>query len=182
MIALADHLQLACEIVPVIDLFGKGDQRTAEYAARNPNMKMPMLDDDGFVLWESNAILFYLASLQARMRIAGPQGDPAPGGRAALARMGERALGRRISGYGRVRDIVRNWCSGWGRPDPAFVARGEQNFRRFAAVLNDALNGRRNGWPARRSRSPTSRSPAWSRPRNACSFRWRTIPAIGHWA
>jgi glutathione S-transferase len=31
---------------------------------------------------------------------------------------------------------------GLGPPDPAFVARGEQNYRRFAAVLNEALKGR----------------------------------------
>jgi hypothetical protein len=26
-------------------------------------------------------------------------------------------------------------------PNPAFIARGEQNFSRFAAVLNDSLKG-----------------------------------------
>jgi glutathione S-transferase len=31
---------------------------------------------------------------------------------------------------------------GIGPPDPAFIARGEQNFGRFAAVLNEALKGR----------------------------------------
>jgi glutathione S-transferase len=30
---------------------------------------------------------------------------------------------------------------GLGPPDPAFIARGEQNFDRFAAVLNDHLKG-----------------------------------------
>lgn len=29
-----------------------------------------------------------------------------------------------------------------GAPDPAFIARGEQNFIRFAAVLNDYLKGK----------------------------------------
>jgi glutathione S-transferase len=31
---------------------------------------------------------------------------------------------------------------GLGAPDPAFIARGEQNFARFAAVLDDQLKGR----------------------------------------
>ncbi|MDB6157084.1 MAG: glutathione S-transferase [Gammaproteobacteria bacterium] len=31
---------------------------------------------------------------------------------------------------------------GLGPPDPAFIARGEQNFSRFAAVLNDSLKGK----------------------------------------
>src|SRR5258707_10049003 len=56
IMALKDHLEIECE-VQAIDL-SKGDQRTPEYAALNPNLKMPMLEDDGFVLWESNAILF----------------------------------------------------------------------------------------------------------------------------
>jgi glutathione S-transferase len=33
---------------------------------------------------------------------------------------------------------------GLGPPDPAFIARGEQNFDRFAAVLNNSLRG--NTW------------------------------------
>jgi glutathione S-transferase len=51
--ALKNYLGLDCEIRPV-DL-GRGDQRTPEYLALNPNKKMPTLEDDGFVLWESNA-------------------------------------------------------------------------------------------------------------------------------
>jgi glutathione S-transferase len=31
---------------------------------------------------------------------------------------------------------------GLGLPDPAFIARGEQNFVRFASVLNGSLKGR----------------------------------------
>ena len=34
---------------------------TAEYRALNPNALVPTLEEDGFVLWESNAILRYLA-------------------------------------------------------------------------------------------------------------------------
>ena len=34
---------------------------TAEYRAKNPNGRIPTIDDDGFVLWESNSIVRYLA-------------------------------------------------------------------------------------------------------------------------
>jgi glutathione S-transferase len=40
----------------------KGDQKSPEYAALNPNMRMPTLKDGDYVLWESNAIMQYLAS------------------------------------------------------------------------------------------------------------------------
>lgn len=39
--------------------FGVND--TAEYRAMNPNGLVPTIDDDGFVLWESHAIVRYLA-------------------------------------------------------------------------------------------------------------------------
>jgi len=37
-----------------------GGVRTPEYLARNPNALVPLLDDDGFTLWESNVIVRYL--------------------------------------------------------------------------------------------------------------------------
>lgn len=45
----------------LVDL-ARGDQKAPAFQALNPNGRMPVLDDDGFVLWESNAIVEYLAS------------------------------------------------------------------------------------------------------------------------
>jgi glutathione S-transferase len=36
-----------------------------DYRAKNPNMLIPTIEDDGLVLWESNAILRYLAARHA---------------------------------------------------------------------------------------------------------------------
>nr|WGO51748.1 glutathione S-transferase unclassified 1 [Ectropis grisescens] len=40
--------------------FGKGDHMTEEYAKMNPQKEIPVLDDDGFLLSESNAIMQYI--------------------------------------------------------------------------------------------------------------------------
>ncbi len=37
-------------------------KESADYAKLNPNGLIPTIDDDGFVLWESNAIVRYLAA------------------------------------------------------------------------------------------------------------------------
>jgi glutathione S-transferase len=39
-----------------------GIVQTPEYLARNPNALVPLLEDDGFELWESNAIVRYLSA------------------------------------------------------------------------------------------------------------------------
>ena len=38
-----------------------GKQYTPEYQKLNPNSKVPAIDDDGFMLWESQAIMRYIA-------------------------------------------------------------------------------------------------------------------------
>jgi glutathione S-transferase len=57
---MAKELGLEYENV-AIDM-GKGETRTPEYLAINPNGHIPAIDDDGFVLWESHAIVRYLAA------------------------------------------------------------------------------------------------------------------------
>jgi glutathione S-transferase len=53
------QLGIPCEIIDVDIL--KGESRTTEFLKINPNGRTPVLDDDGFILAESNAILVYLA-------------------------------------------------------------------------------------------------------------------------
>ena len=56
---LLAQLAIPCEIIEVDIL--KGESRTPEFLKINPNGRTPVLDDDGFILAESNAILAYLA-------------------------------------------------------------------------------------------------------------------------
>ncbi len=56
---LLAQLSVPCKIVEVDIL--KGESRTTEFLKINPNGRTPVLDDNGFILAESNAILAYLA-------------------------------------------------------------------------------------------------------------------------
>lgn len=60
---LLEKLKLPYERIDVGGKFGKTD--TPEYRAMNPNGLVPTLQDNGFTLWESNAILRYLCSAYA---------------------------------------------------------------------------------------------------------------------
>jgi glutathione S-transferase len=59
---VANYLQLPYEF-KLVDL-GKGQQRTPEYLKINPYGRVPAIDDSGFTLSESNAIIRYLAAKQ----------------------------------------------------------------------------------------------------------------------
>jgi glutathione S-transferase len=138
VVALKNHLALDCELWP-IDL-GRGDQLTPEYAALNPNRKMPTLEDDGFVLWESNAILFYLAAKRPERGLwpvdVHGQADVMRWLAWQSAHWDAESCG--MVAFEKSSKVVL----GLGPADPAFVARGEQNFVRFAAVLDEQLANR----------------------------------------
>jgi glutathione S-transferase len=138
VLALKSHLGLECD-VQTVD-FLSGEQRTPEYLALNPNRKMPALEDDGFALWESNAILFYMAAKR-------PETGLWPGELRAQSDV-VRWLAWESAHWdaescGMVSfEKASKAVLGLGPPDPAFIARGEQNFLRFAAVLNESLKGK----------------------------------------
>ena len=50
---------LPCELIPIDTR--KGDQFKPEFLKVNPNGKVPAIDDDGVFVFDSNAILLYLA-------------------------------------------------------------------------------------------------------------------------
>ena len=58
------ELKLPCERIDVGGAFGKNKEPA--YLAMNPNALVPTLEEeDGFMLWESNSVVRYLAA-QAR--------------------------------------------------------------------------------------------------------------------
>jgi glutathione S-transferase len=138
IVALKNYLALDCD-VHAIDL-RRGDQLTPEYVALNPNKKMPTLEDGGVVLWESNAILFYMAAKHPNSGLWPSdlrcQADVLRWLAWESAHWDAESIG--MVAYEKGSKAVL----GLGAPDPAFIARGEQNFIRFAAVLNDSLKSK----------------------------------------
>ncbi|MBI1395386.1 MAG: glutathione S-transferase [Betaproteobacteria bacterium] len=60
---LCEEVGLPCDRREAGGAFGVVD--TPEYRALNPNGLVPTMVDDGFVLWESNAIVRYLAAVHS---------------------------------------------------------------------------------------------------------------------
>jgi len=64
---MAKELGLDYEHVPIE--IGAAGARKPEYLAVNPNGRLPAIEDDGFVLWESQAITLYLAKKHSPGRL-----------------------------------------------------------------------------------------------------------------
>jgi glutathione S-transferase len=58
--AVLFELGLPCDMVDVA--MAQGEHKSPSFLAMNPNGKIPVLEDNGFHVWESNAILCYLAA------------------------------------------------------------------------------------------------------------------------
>lgn len=61
------ELDVAFERIEIVAAFG--GNRTSAYLALNPNGLMPTIDDDGFILWESNVIVRYLSAKHGMGRL-----------------------------------------------------------------------------------------------------------------
>lgn len=75
-VALAlEEMALPYELIPVDTR--KGDQHKPEFLAVNPNSKVPAIVDEGTAIFDSNAILLYLAEKTGKF--AGPKSGPKRG-------------------------------------------------------------------------------------------------------
>ena len=109
------------------------------FARKNPNGMVPLLEDGDFSLWESTAIMQYLADT----RPDSPLFSQEPKCRADISRWQYWALAH----FGAAGDqliwenVLKNLLEG-GTPDPRRVEDGERDFLRFGAVLEQHLEGR----------------------------------------
>ncbi len=134
----AHHLGLDLELVAV-DL-PRGEHKTPEYLRLNPNGRIPVLADGGFHLWESHAIMQYLADRS-------PEQDIYPRDVSARADV-NRWLFWSASHFAPaagfiIRERVSKKILGSGAPDPAEIARGEALLQAAARVLDCHLAGKR---------------------------------------
>jgi glutathione S-transferase len=139
VVALKNNLGLDCEI-RVLN-FSTGDHTTPEFAVLNPNKLMPVLEDDGFVLWESNAILQYLAAKKPERGLW--PSDPKRQSDVLRWMSWESAHWAPNGCSILIRENLLKRIFGGGDPDPAEIARGESEFHRFAGVLDGSLKGRK---------------------------------------
>lgn len=132
------HLELEAEEI-LID-FARGDLATPEYKKLNPNQKIPTLVDGDFVLWESNAIMQYLASKKPETGLL-PRDERA---RADVLRWQCWNMNHFAQTVGTF-----NWQNvlkamfGGGEPEAAKLAQAEQELTRFGGVLEQQLASRR---------------------------------------
>ncbi len=118
--------------------FAKGEHKSPEYLAINPNGAVPTLVDGEFILTESRSIMQYLASTKPESGLL-PRDERA---RADVTRwqfwdashfspqMGTLGYERMVKGM-----------MGLGDPDQAKIQEAMTNLRRWSAVLEKRLNG-----------------------------------------
>ena len=136
VLLVAAHLDIPLERI-VVDL-AKGEQRGDAHRALNPNARVPVLEDEGFVLWESRAIMLYLTEKVATQTLMPTDAR----GRAEVNRW----LFWCAAHMGPANTILvqENMVKGirGQKADPAEVARGEALFAQHAQVLDAQLSGR----------------------------------------
>ena len=132
--AVAAHLGLPLEFA-FVDLT-TGQQRTPQYLALNPTGRAPVLVDDDFTVWESNAIMQYLASRAPNSlwpNDARARADIMRWQSWQLAHWGTEACEPLI-----FERLVKQFLN-LGAPDSAVVAKATEAFHREAGVLEAHL-------------------------------------------
>lgn len=131
VLAAARHLGVAYTL-EVVDL-PKREQFQPRILALNPDHRLPILEDDGYVLWESNAILHYLA---AKAPTAGllPL-DDVKAQLAVVRWLYWDAAQWDVACAVLVFEHFVKAFIGAGDPDPKEVERGTELFNRCAGVL-----------------------------------------------
>jgi glutathione S-transferase len=139
VMAIANYLGIETRI-RMVDLV-KGDQTAPEFAALNPNMRMPVLKDGDYVLWESNAIGQYLAGKKPESGLM-PEDEPA---RLDVTRwqFWELAHWDPVCATFIFEHVVKPIVLKTGEPDQAAIAKGAESFHRAARVLDGQLRGRK---------------------------------------
>jgi glutathione S-transferase len=130
-------LELQLEETPLD--FAKGQHKSPEYLALNPNGAIPTLVDGDFVLTESRAIMQYLASKKPDSGLL-PRDERA---RADVTRWQFWDSSHFSPQLGNIafEKFIKPMI-GMGAPDASKVEDALTNFRRFAAVLNARLQGK----------------------------------------
>ncbi|HMJ12702.1 MAG TPA: glutathione S-transferase family protein [Polyangiaceae bacterium] len=137
VVALAYEVGVPLE-TSAVELF-KGQARTPELLAKNPNGKLPILEDGDFVLWESNAMLGYIAAKAERTDLA----PTTPRERADVDRWLSWHNAHFGPAIGKVAfERVVKKLGGLGAADEAVVRQGVAEFARVAAVLDESLGSK----------------------------------------
>lgn len=135
--ALAREVGVPLEIV-AIDLF-KGEAKTPAMLAKNPNGKLPILEDGDYVLWESNAMLGYIAAKADRTDLA----PTTPRERAEVERWTSWQTAHFSPAIRKVAfERVVKKLAGLGAPDEAVVKAGIEDFAVVAKVLEESLGSK----------------------------------------
>ena len=137
VVAVLHHLQLDCEY-EVVDL-SKGEQMQEAFLKLNPNHMIPTFVDGDFVLWEANAIMQYLCAKASDT----PLYPSAPQAQADINRwqFWQASHFGRACGIMIFEHVIKKFFMS-AEADPIEVAKGEENFHRFAQVLESHLKGR----------------------------------------
>ena len=132
--AVAAHIGLPLEL-EFVDL-SKGQQQTPEYLALNPTGRAPVLVDGDFILWESNAIMQYLADRTPNRlwpNDARARADIMRWQSWQLAHWDKEGCEPLI-----IERLVKKFLN-LGTPEMAVVAKGMESFNREARVLDAHL-------------------------------------------